>query len=46
LAEALGSSFFNLSKDDLALFEQVVPEGSATGDRCPAQQMAHLDSKR
>jgi aryl-alcohol dehydrogenase-like predicted oxidoreductase len=46
LAEALGSTSFQLSSGDLTLIEQAVPKGAAAGERYPAQQMAHLDSER
>jgi pyridoxine 4-dehydrogenase len=46
LAEALGAVELNLTADDLAQIERVVPPGAAAGDRYPTPQMAHLDSER
>lgn len=46
LAEALGALNLNLSGDDLAQIERVVPPHAAAGDRYPTAQMAHLDSER
>ncbi|GAA0282536.1 aldo/keto reductase [Streptomyces polychromogenes] len=45
LAEALGSLRVELTDSDLAAIEAAVPAGSASGDRYPAAQMAHLDSE-
>lgn len=46
LSEALGAVDVELSHDELAAISRAVPAGSASGDRYPAAQMAHLDSER
>ncbi|RVX42661.1 pyridoxine 4-dehydrogenase [Nonomuraea polychroma] len=46
LAEAVGAIDLQLSADDLAAIEQVVPRGAAAGDRYDSHQMAMLDSER
>lgn len=46
LAESLASLAFELTADDLAQIEAVVPVGAAAGDRYNAHQMATLDSER
>ncbi|WP_258177233.1 aldo/keto reductase, partial [Streptomyces solincola] len=46
LTEALGALDVVLDADDLAAIEKAVPAGSASGDRYPSDQMAHLDSER
>jgi aryl-alcohol dehydrogenase-like predicted oxidoreductase len=46
LADALGALDKPLSKEDVAAFETLVPEGAVAGDRYDAQQMRHLDSER
>lgn len=45
LAEALGALDVALGPGDLAAIERAVPAGSASGDRYPRSQMAHLDSE-
>ena len=46
LTEALGALKLKLTPEDFAHIEQVVPPGSAAGERYPAAQMAALDSER
>jgi aryl-alcohol dehydrogenase-like predicted oxidoreductase len=46
LAESLGALDVDLSADQLAAIESVVPKGSASGDRYDAAQMTMLDSER
>jgi pyridoxine 4-dehydrogenase len=46
LTEALGALELNLTADDLAQIERVVPSGAAAGDRYDPRQMADLDSER
>ena len=46
LTEALGALKLKLTPEDFAHIEQVVPPGSAAGERYPAAQMATLDSER
>ncbi|MFD3677727.1 aldo/keto reductase [Streptomyces sp. NPDC058613] len=45
LTEALGAMDVTLSAADLVAIEEAVPAGSASGERYPAAQMAHLDSE-
>ncbi|MFD3806316.1 aldo/keto reductase [Streptomyces sp. NPDC058611] len=45
LTEALGAMDVTLSAADLVAIEEAVPVGSASGERYPAAQMAHLDSE-
>lgn len=45
LTEALGAMDVTLSAADLVAIEEAVPPGSASGERYPAAQMAHLDSE-
>ncbi|AZM89082.1 aldo/keto reductase [Streptomyces sp. W1SF4] len=45
LTEALGAMRVELTAGDLAAIEEAVPAGSASGERYPAAQMAHLDSE-
>jgi aryl-alcohol dehydrogenase-like predicted oxidoreductase len=46
LAEAVGALELELSEDDLAAIERVVPPGAAAGGRYDDRQMAMLDSER
>jgi aryl-alcohol dehydrogenase-like predicted oxidoreductase len=46
LTEALGALNLQLTVDDLAQIEGVVPRGAAAGDRYDARSMAVLDSER
>jgi aryl-alcohol dehydrogenase-like predicted oxidoreductase len=46
LTEALGSLELELTADDLARIEELVPAGVAAGERYQAAQMATLDSER
>ena len=46
LAEAVGALELELSEDDLAAIERVVPPGAAAGGRYDERQMAMLDSER
>ena len=46
LAEALGALAVQLTREDLATLERVVPKGAAAGERYAPAQMAHLDSER
>ncbi|MGP3958875.1 aldo/keto reductase [Nonomuraea sp. 3N208] len=46
LTEAVGAIDLQLTADDLAAIEQVVPRGAAAGDRYDSHQMAVLDSER
>ena len=46
LAEALGALAVQLTSEDLAAIERVVPRGAAAGERYAPAQMAHLDSER
>ncbi|WP_415950232.1 aldo/keto reductase [Streptomyces sp. KLOTTS4A1] len=46
LAESIGALDVTLDASDLAAIEQAVPAGAASGERYPANQMAHLDSER
>ncbi|MGW3401496.1 aldo/keto reductase [Streptomyces zhihengii] len=45
LEEALGALDVALDAGDLAAIEKAVPAGSASGERYPRAQMAHLDSE-
>jgi aryl-alcohol dehydrogenase-like predicted oxidoreductase len=45
LAEAVGALELELSEDDLAAIERVVPPGAAAGGRYDERQMAMLDSE-
>jgi aryl-alcohol dehydrogenase-like predicted oxidoreductase len=46
LAEALAALEVELTDDDLAEIERLVPPGAAAGERYPAPGMAQLDSER
>ena len=46
LDDALGALDKPLSKEDVAAFEALVPEGAVAGDRYAPEQMRHLDSER
>jgi aryl-alcohol dehydrogenase-like predicted oxidoreductase len=46
LAESLGALELTLTPKDLADIEAAIPRGAASGERYPAQAMAHLDSER
>ena len=46
LTEALGALNLELTADDLARIDRVVPPGVAAGDRYDPAQMVHLDSER
>ncbi|MCH6160186.1 aldo/keto reductase [Streptomyces marispadix] len=46
LAESLSAVDVTLDADDLEAIEQAVPADSASGDRYPEAQMAHLDSEK
>jgi aryl-alcohol dehydrogenase-like predicted oxidoreductase len=46
LAEAVAALELELSEDDLAAIERVVPPGAAAGERYDERQMAMLDSER
>ncbi|NLU71578.1 aldo/keto reductase [Streptomyces sp. HNM0575] len=46
LTESLSALDVTLDADDLDAIEQAVPAGSASGDRYPEAQMAHLDSEQ
>jgi aryl-alcohol dehydrogenase-like predicted oxidoreductase len=46
LGEALGALEVELSDDDLAEIERLVPPGAAAGERYPAPAMTQLDSER
>ncbi|MFN8375744.1 MAG: aldo/keto reductase [Anaerolineae bacterium] len=46
LTEALGALKLQLTTDDLAQIEQIVPKDAAAGDRYDARSMAVLDSER
>ncbi|MGW1372869.1 aldo/keto reductase [Streptomyces sp. NPDC002446] len=46
LTEALGALDVELDAGDLAAIEQAIPADAASGERYPAEQMAHLDSER
>jgi aryl-alcohol dehydrogenase-like predicted oxidoreductase len=46
LSESLRAVELELSADDLAAIEGIVPAGAAAGERYDAQQMAILDSER
>jgi len=46
LKESLGALELTLTPKDLADIEAAIPRGAASGERYPAQAMAHLDSER
>jgi pyridoxine 4-dehydrogenase len=46
LAEAIGAIELELSEEDIAAIERVVPPDAAAGDRYDERQMAMLDSER
>ena len=46
LRESLGALELTLTPKDLADIEAAIPRGAASGERYPAQAMAHLDSER
>lgn len=46
LKEALGALELKLSNEDIMQIEQMIPKGSAKGDRYNSNQMAMLDSER
>ncbi|MGH3416532.1 MAG: aldo/keto reductase, partial [Actinocrinis sp.] len=46
LAEAFGALEVRLTDADLAAIEAAVPQGSASGERYAASQIAHLDSEK
>jgi aryl-alcohol dehydrogenase-like predicted oxidoreductase len=46
LQESLAALDVQLTADDLAAFERVVPKGAAAGGRYPDQQLAFMDSER
>ncbi len=46
LKELLGALELTLTPKDLADIEAAIPRGAASGERYPAQAMAHLDSER
>jgi aryl-alcohol dehydrogenase-like predicted oxidoreductase len=46
LTEALGALDVDLTKDDVAQIEQVVPHDAAAGDRYDSRSMSVLDSER
>jgi len=46
LKESLGALELTLSPKDLVDMEAAIPRGAASGERYPAQAMAHLDSER
>jgi aryl-alcohol dehydrogenase-like predicted oxidoreductase len=46
LAESLSALDVTLDANDLEAIEQAVPADSASGDRYPEAQMAHLDSEK
>jgi aryl-alcohol dehydrogenase-like predicted oxidoreductase len=46
LKESLGALALTLTPKDLAGIEAAIPRGAASGERYPAQAMAHLDSER
>ena len=46
LEDALGALSKSLSPDQVAELERHVNPDAISGDRYPAQQMAHLDSER
>ena len=45
LKESLGALELTLTPKDLADIEAAIPRGAASGERYPAQAMAHLDSE-
>ena len=46
LAESLGALALRLTPADIDALSRAVPKGSASGDRYPAAQLAHMDSER
>lgn len=46
LKKSLGALELTLTPKDLADIEAAIPRGAASGERYPAQAMAHLDSER
>ena len=46
LTEALGALDVDLTQDDVARIEQVVPHDAAAGDRYDSRSMSVLDSER
>jgi aryl-alcohol dehydrogenase-like predicted oxidoreductase len=46
LTEALGALDLELTPDDMATIERIVPPGAAAGERYPAAVLAHMDSER